>query len=216
MYFDTSSMQPATSCGHFSSASIIVLRWPLCRQGSKECTTACPPSSHYFDYYPGALSLHRFHLIAANFKMSYYQTSNISHTLVGNKIVDHSDVDGASPISILVILIFSTIFSTRASVATVLNTNPLNLQLFINIWPGYDLWPRPSIYHPMSLYPQNRDNKNLGDMRVGHEWGRSTTHYEWYHYHALTHPWVKNYLSWSECRHDCCKYLNCIHSNLNK
>ena len=26
----------------------------------------------------------------------YYQTSNISHTLVGNKIVDHSDVLGAA------------------------------------------------------------------------------------------------------------------------
>ena len=28
----------------------------------------------------------------------YRQTSNISHTCVGNKIVDHSDVVGASPI----------------------------------------------------------------------------------------------------------------------
>ena len=28
----------------------------------------------------------------------YRQTSNISHTLVGNKIVDHSDVVGASPV----------------------------------------------------------------------------------------------------------------------
>ena len=28
---------------------------------------------------------------------TYRQTSNISHTLVGNKIVDHSDVVGASP-----------------------------------------------------------------------------------------------------------------------
>ena len=29
---------------------------------------------------------------------SYPQTSNISHTSVGNKIVDHSDVVGASPV----------------------------------------------------------------------------------------------------------------------
>ena len=28
----------------------------------------------------------------------YCQTSNISRTLVGNKIVDHSDVVGASPV----------------------------------------------------------------------------------------------------------------------
>ena len=28
----------------------------------------------------------------------YHQVSNISRTLVGNKIVDHSDVVGASPI----------------------------------------------------------------------------------------------------------------------
>ena len=30
--------------------------------------------------------------------MNYHQTSNISHTLVGNKIVDHSDLVGASPV----------------------------------------------------------------------------------------------------------------------
>ena len=29
---------------------------------------------------------------------NYRKTSNISHTLVGNKIVDHSDVVGASPV----------------------------------------------------------------------------------------------------------------------
>ena len=29
---------------------------------------------------------------------AYLQTSNISDTLVGNKIVDHSDVVGASPV----------------------------------------------------------------------------------------------------------------------
>ena len=31
-------------------------------------------------------------------RIDYRQTSNISHTLVGNKIVDHSDVVGASPV----------------------------------------------------------------------------------------------------------------------
>ena len=29
----------------------------------------------------------------------YRQTCNISHALVGNKFVDHSDVVGASPVS---------------------------------------------------------------------------------------------------------------------
>ena len=29
---------------------------------------------------------------------NYSQTTNVSHTLVGNKIVDHSDVVGASPV----------------------------------------------------------------------------------------------------------------------
>ena len=29
---------------------------------------------------------------------SYHQTSNISHTLVGNEIADHSDVVGAAPV----------------------------------------------------------------------------------------------------------------------
>ena len=29
---------------------------------------------------------------------TYYQTSNISHTIEGNRIVDHSDVVGALPI----------------------------------------------------------------------------------------------------------------------
>ena len=33
-------------------------------------------------------------------EIMYNQNSNISHTSVGNKIVDHSDVVGASPISI--------------------------------------------------------------------------------------------------------------------
>ena len=30
--------------------------------------------------------------------ITYRKTSNIRHTLVGNKIVDHSDVVGASPV----------------------------------------------------------------------------------------------------------------------
>ena len=29
---------------------------------------------------------------------TYRQTSNISHTLVGNKIIEHPDVVGASPV----------------------------------------------------------------------------------------------------------------------
>ena len=31
-------------------------------------------------------------------KVNYHQASNISHALIGNKIVDHSDVVGASPV----------------------------------------------------------------------------------------------------------------------
>ena len=31
-------------------------------------------------------------------EITYLQISNISHTLVGNKIVDHADVVGASPV----------------------------------------------------------------------------------------------------------------------
>ena len=33
-----------------------------------------------------------------NFKAGYRKISNIRRTLVGNKIVDHSDVVGASPV----------------------------------------------------------------------------------------------------------------------
>ena len=33
-----------------------------------------------------------------NIQSNYRWTSNINHTLVGNKIVDHSDVVGASPV----------------------------------------------------------------------------------------------------------------------
>ena len=35
---------------------------------------------------------------------TYHETSNISHTLVGNKIVDHSDVVGVSPVGAAFIL----------------------------------------------------------------------------------------------------------------
>ena len=34
----------------------------------------------------------------SNLKLEYRQVSDISRTLVGNKIVDHSDVVGASPV----------------------------------------------------------------------------------------------------------------------
>ena len=34
----------------------------------------------------------------SEWKQEYRQTSNTSHTLVGNKLVDHSDVVGASPV----------------------------------------------------------------------------------------------------------------------
>ena len=36
--------------------------------------------------------------VAIKVKPSYRKTSNISRTLVGNKIVDNSDVVGASPV----------------------------------------------------------------------------------------------------------------------
>ena len=36
--------------------------------------------------------------LLTNYIHMYCQTSNISNTLVGNKIVDHSDIVGASPV----------------------------------------------------------------------------------------------------------------------
>ena len=39
--------------------------------------------------------LHEISIVAAG---DYRQVSNIRHTLVGNSIVDHSDVVGASPV----------------------------------------------------------------------------------------------------------------------
>ena len=35
---------------------------------------------------------------SASMVLNYHQTSNVSRTLVGNKIVDPSDVVGASPV----------------------------------------------------------------------------------------------------------------------
>ena len=40
---------------------------------------------------------HHYMDLAAGLQI-HCQTSNISHTLVGNKIADHSDVAGASPV----------------------------------------------------------------------------------------------------------------------
>ena len=38
------------------------------------------------------------HAVFTNKNKIYRQTSNISHTIVGYKIVDHSDVVGAAPV----------------------------------------------------------------------------------------------------------------------
>ena len=40
----------------------------------------------------------RYTVENTNYKMWYRKISNISHTLMGNKIVDNSDVVGASPV----------------------------------------------------------------------------------------------------------------------
>ena len=40
----------------------------------------------------------RSKILKANEEETYHQVSNIRRTLVGNKIVDHSDVVGASPV----------------------------------------------------------------------------------------------------------------------
>ena len=40
----------------------------------------------------------RFDTLMTRYKKYYRKTSNISRTLVGNKIVDNSDVVGASPV----------------------------------------------------------------------------------------------------------------------
>ena len=46
---------------------------------------------HYKEYF-------LLHCIFHIHKNDYRKTSNISHTFVGNKIVDHSDVVGPSPV----------------------------------------------------------------------------------------------------------------------
>ena len=45
---------------------------------------------------PSLSLMEAWHIL--NLHNDYTQTSNISRTLVGNKIVDHSDVVGASPV----------------------------------------------------------------------------------------------------------------------
>ena len=40
----------------------------------------------------------QYHAAWIDFDGRYRQTSDISCTIVGNKIVDHLDVDGASPV----------------------------------------------------------------------------------------------------------------------
>ena len=45
----------------------------------------------------GVTGMKRVNLPGSHF-INYRQVSNISRTLVGNKIVDHSDVVGASPV----------------------------------------------------------------------------------------------------------------------
>ena len=52
------------------------------------------PSIHGIMYKQGQLDIPAAHNLAVN----YRKTSNISHTIVGNKIVDNSDVVGASPV----------------------------------------------------------------------------------------------------------------------
>ena len=46
----------------------------------------------------GASRIQGLILIKARYNKYYRKTSNISRTLVGNKIVDNSDVVGASPV----------------------------------------------------------------------------------------------------------------------
>ena len=41
-------------------------------------------------------------------KLNYRKTSNISRTSVGNKIIDNSDVVGASPVGAAQLIKFST------------------------------------------------------------------------------------------------------------
>ena len=54
----------------------------------------------YWDSHVGAnISIFQSHNVCSNTNIRVYrQMSNISRTLIGNKIVDHSDVVGASPV----------------------------------------------------------------------------------------------------------------------
>ena len=51
----------------------------------------------YFNEYVDASNLSAKILCYGTSALKYFQTSNISRTLVGNKIVDHPDVVGAAP-----------------------------------------------------------------------------------------------------------------------
>ena len=42
--------------------------------------------------------LEQYEVSSKELQNTYHQVSNISRTVVGNKIVDHSDVVGASPV----------------------------------------------------------------------------------------------------------------------
>ena len=50
-------------------------------------------------------------------KTDYCQTSNIRHTLIGNKLVDHSDVVGASPVSALQLHLHSRLNACLQNIA---------------------------------------------------------------------------------------------------
>ena len=54
--------------------------------------------SHFSNYYHGTLTLLSGHGHSFRYHKTYCQISNIRCTSVGNRIVDHSDVAGASPV----------------------------------------------------------------------------------------------------------------------
>ena len=73
-------------------------------QGFNDLTTPIPlqlklPNRNtyisYADNWKWSLKIDPFLIQAA---VSYCQTSNVSHTLIGNKTVDYSDVIGSSPV----------------------------------------------------------------------------------------------------------------------
>ena len=72
----------------------------ILRHDDEEALSRCTPLQK-FDYFSGSewpFILSLLLLVLVLFCEYYRQTSNISRTLVGNKIVDHSDVVGASPV----------------------------------------------------------------------------------------------------------------------